>query len=1084
MGIRLLTMLVVGFAATALPTAHAGGKYGFANIPGGHKDDPVIKVFGVIGPNTGAQMSMKERQVNDQYQFNTTTGTWDVLNPPPVIPPTAGGANQFLMLKFPMSIKKKKISKTLMKNDPALAPTSFLTSNLTITDETGAHVPGIAVINGKTAQKVSLKNDPFFPTWQDSRGRNQLLDKKAFVYVADLGDQDIATVAAFGGTVGTPEVSAITEVRVRLHSVGGVIVNGFWVLKIGDGTGIPVAVGAPVMNPTVARRPISPPRTANNGNEVVESFSKYVVDYTEPVVPESVGFNAAEVAAFNATNPTIPLIYIGNTGLIPNPENLAVPLYPNFQVAASPNGVSVPFLVPFDVRPINPNNLAQYIIDPIMDLPNKVDVSIIGLDFTTNANTVVIGGVPTALSTAATTFWNGRFDDAAGPNTTTAFRISGGHNFTNAPVSPQALYFVPLSGTGLGVINLDGQGFETNDPSVSKLVILTNLNMRATCPFGSILLGCNNNTFGDFTGVNPIGLGGNPPELGGPTPVPGINEGSVGTLANNGNPLSVFPVGFETVVRNSTGDARLAQSPEVGSVGDVQVGDFLDKVFFDTLNPYAANTLHTSIWGGVMPSNTIADPPIPNPPPLRLAVGLTPVDIIFDQHKLKHPAFVIQGDEVFSAPAPPPLVELRQRLLMLPNLDLPQAGDFFPTFAQNGPQYQTFTAANLYGARQQIGNFLYVTDRDNGVVQCMNSNTFEVIASISTPDPEGLGISPDLTTLYVSNLGDDSLSIIGVDPYSPFYHTEINRVRVGAAPRDVAVQPEGEDVFVCEYSGNSISILDPSSQTIRRTLTAGVNRPWQIVLTPRFTNSGWFSLNYQGYIVNQGSGDLVIYESGPDGTSGVGANQLRWSVDLPNPLSDMRHLTYDPGTYPGALSALPGGVYVTHRDTDTGLAMITRACWTFQLPGPGAFPPVPLPWTVLNAPASISRSFEIVGSWGGPLVPLTHQLNFGGQDQVPFATALPDFRPKDFFSRIPIQTQTNLGSLLGPTAGRSFVYNSKNPLRFIPGGVTATTVPDRMYVSFPGDNRIEVVDPDASGTRISSIINVPVPGRLASFFDQ
>ena len=57
------------------------------------------------------------------------------------------------------------------------------------------------------------------------------------------------------------------------------------------------------MNVTVARRPVSPPRTAGNGNQVVESFSKYIVEYTEPVVPESVGFNAAEVKAYNATNP-------------------------------------------------------------------------------------------------------------------------------------------------------------------------------------------------------------------------------------------------------------------------------------------------------------------------------------------------------------------------------------------------------------------------------------------------------------------------------------------------------------------------------------------------------------------------------------------------------------------------------------------------------------------------------------------------------------------------------------------------------------------------------------------------------------
>ncbi|MFH0945653.1 MAG: YncE family protein [Planctomycetota bacterium] len=1069
--------------AAALPSAFAGGKYGFANVPGGHQDDPVIKVYGSIGPNNGAQMSMKERQANNQYMFSTASGAWEVTNPPPVIPPDATGANQFVMLLFPMAINKGSIRKTLMRNKASLAPTSYLTSNISITDETGAHVPGIAVINGKTAFGVKVKNDPFFPTWQDAAGKNRLLDKKAFVYVSDLGDQDITSVAAFGGTGGTPEVSVIGELRIRLHSVGGAIVNGFWVLKIGDGTGVPVLVGSPVMNPSVARRPVTPPRTSNNGDPVVESFSKYVVEFTEPVVPESVGFSAAEVKEFNAGNPLIPLLYNGNTAVIPNPENLGVPIYPNFLVEASPNGVSFPFLVPYDVRPLNPNNLAQYLIDPIMDLPDTVDLTLRGLDYSGNVNTIANGS---PLSSAATTFWNGRFDDAAGPYTAMAFRISGGHKFTNVPVAPQALYFATLSGTGMGVVNLDGQGFETNDPATTKLVIVTNYNSIASCPFGSILFGCNKNGFGDLTGNNPIGLGGNPPELGGPTPVPGINEGSVGTLANGANPRSIYPPGFETVVRNSAGDPRLVKAPEIGSVGDIQVGDFLDKVYYDTLNPKANFGLHTSIFGGVMPSNTIADPPVPNPPPLRLPVGLPPVDIVFDQQHLKRPAFVIEGDEVFSVDVRPfgGTPDLPTRFLLIPNLTIPAAGDTLPTFAQNGPQYQSFNVTYTYASRQQIGNFLYVTDRDNGVIQCLNSNTMAVIASIQTPDPEGLGMAPDLRTLYVSNLGDDSVSIIGTDPYSPYFHTEINRVRVGTGPRDVAVQPEGEDVFVCNYFGNTISILDPTSQTIRKTLSTGLSRPWEIVLTPRFNLNGFQSANYQGYVINQGTGDIIIYESGPSGAAGVGADVLRWSATLDSPLAQLRHVCYDPQTYPGSPANLPGGIYTTHRDRDTGLAMISRICWTSQQPAFGAFPPVPLPWTMLNAPSSIDRTFEVVGSWGGPLVPITQQINFGGQDQIPYDAALIDIRATDFFAQNPVGNQTNLGPTFGPTGGSTFVYNSKNPLRFIPGGVTNTMSPDRLYVSFPGDNRIEVLDPDAAGIKLSSIPYVPVPGRLATYFDQ
>src|SRR5690606_35779761 len=152
-----------------------------------------------------------------------------------------------------------------------------------------------------------------------------------------------------------------------------------------------------------------------------------------------------------------------------------------------------------------------------------------------------------------------------------SFRTSGGRAWTNAPVSPQALYFTPLTGSGVGVVNLDGNGFETNSPSVERIVLCTN---AAQLFCSSWIFGCHKNVFGDPSAQSPVGLGGNPTSLGGPTPVPGVNEGSVGTTANGGASNGLYPPGFETVVRNSKGKSRLVQSPVVGSVGDMQVGDF------------------------------------------------------------------------------------------------------------------------------------------------------------------------------------------------------------------------------------------------------------------------------------------------------------------------------------------------------------------------------------------------------------------------------------------------------------------------------------------------------------------------------
>ncbi|MBI4881716.1 MAG: YncE family protein [Planctomycetes bacterium] len=1080
MGIRLHHLLLTAGLILAVPSFADAGKYGFADKEGGGQNDPVIQVSASIAPNTGATFSMTEEEANALYTFNATAVTFDMSATPPVIPQIANGANQFIRLRFPMEITNS-IRKSLMKNKGGLAATSFLTKNITITDETGAHVPGIAVVKGKDVLGTKVGNDPSFPTWLDAKGKNRLLDENSFVYISDTGDGDIATIAAFGGQGGTPETSSINEVRVRLHEVGGVIVNGYWVLKIGDATGTPLDVGTLTIDEFIPTSPVTPTKyhgTPPNDYQVVESFSNYIVRYSEPVAPESVGFSGDQVNKYNAQPHTIPMLYNGNTNLIPNPENLQVPYYPNFVVGATPNGVLY-FLVPIDVAPRNPNNLSELKIKPLLDLPGKIDITLLGLAITNNVNTTSLPGGATVAS-AVTSLYNAQFDVTTAAARRTFRLPAGGRAFTNIPVPPQTVFYLPITGGGVGAINLDGQGFETNDPATEKIVIFTNATEIAACPFGSFLLGCNKNVFGDPTTVNPIGLGGNPVALGGPTPYPGVNEGSTGSTANGDNPYSVYPKGFETPCRNSDGNERLADAPLVGSAGDIQIGDFLDKLFFDTLNPWFNPTLalHTSLVAGTaLQANNIADPPMPNPPPLRLPVGLPPIDIVFNQQKLKKPAFVIEGEEVFT-------YGYALNVMLLPNTTNPLAGDTYPTFPHNGPTPQTFSPGLPYAARQQIGNFLYVTDRDQGLVQCLNSNTFSLVASIQTPDPEGLGLAPDLRHIYVSNFGDDSVSIVGTDPLSPTFHKEINRVKVGAGPRDVACQPDGEDVLICNFLGNSVSILEPKSQTIRNTVSNGVKRPWEVVLTVRYGTTGWAAGIYFGFIANQQSGDIVVYESGPSGAAGFGSDDIRWSADIAQPFAELRGMTYDPFSYPGATTYLPGGVYVTHRDKDTGQAMISRVAWTSQLPGAGAYPPVPLPSSPLNAPGILQRKFEVVGAWGGPLVPINQKLNYGGQDQTPYDVALNDFSARDFYSVIPQNAQTNGGSNPAVPAAAAGTMNSKHPHRIVQGFIVPTVTPDRMYVSFPGDNRVEVLEPNLSGQRVNSVEGLAAPGRMASYFDQ
>lgn len=1095
-----LTWLTAGMVAASATSGLAAGKYGFADAKGGSKNDPIIQISASIGPNQGAVFSLTENQANDLYKFDGT-GTINLTTTAPTIPQTANGANQFIRMKFPMKLTGK-IVKSVAKFKASLAPSSFLTPKLTITDDTGAHVPGIVAVNGKTVQGVNIAGDPNFPLWLDTKGKNLLIGNNVFTYIATAStDQDLASIAAFGPTPGDEQTSAIKEVRVRLDEIDGVTVNGFWVLKIGTGAGIPVAPQNPLV--ITAFEPNNPvkPTKFTNGNQVVETASTYTVRFSEPVVPISVGFSAEWVKDFNADNPPLPIYFNGNTSVVPNFDlaSLAVPMFPNFELVATPTGVTT-FRVPFNVRPINPNNLSEFVINPLLEIPAKVDVTLRAIALANNANPVPAGTV----STAVTSLYNNQFDDTT-ETAERSYHLNSERGFVNVPVAPTALYYAPVSGTGIGLINLDGNGYETNLPSTSRILYMTNVNLACNCGFGVTIpgptaFGCNPNTFGDPNGVSPIGLAGNPTgHLGGPTPIPGVNEGSDGSTANVGvggavNPLAIYPRGFETVARDSEGNTRLLGSPDIGSIGDLTLGDFLDKIYYDTSNPSAYFAgLHTSLesaaaLGGAsfLSGNSIMDPPVPNPPPLRLPVGLPPVDIVYNQQKLFKPAFVVEGDEVWSAFAGCGNTDPLARLAIIPNTLFPFQGDTLPVFPQNGPAWQTFTLiGSSYSSRQQIGNFLYASDRDQGVIHVINTNNFQVVSDIQTPDPEGLAMAPDLKRLYVTNYGDDSLSIVDTDPFSPSFHKELNRVNVEGGPIQATVQPEHEDVFVCNYFGNSVSIYDPDTSTIRKTVTSTINKPFDVVIDWRHYISGFQNLIYYAYIGNQGTGEITIYESGP---ADVGLDDIRWSVTSTTSASakfpSMRGMLHDILTPVNSAVAMPGGIYISHRDPETGLPMVSRVSNTSQEPIGGPLPPLPPPNTVLGTPGFFKRTFEVVGTWGGPLQPLA-QLNLGGQDLVPYDLSYSDINTKDYHTPGFVPTngigRTNIGHVNYFTGA----VNSKSPMRFLgaPPAPFPVVEADRIYVSFPGDNRIEVIDPQSSGLRLNRIDGVPLPGKLVGYFD-
>jgi len=139
--------------------------------------------------------------------------------------------------------------------------------------------------------------------------------------------------------------------------------------------------------------------------------------------------------------------------------------------------------------------------------------------------------------------------------------------------------------------------------------------------------------------------------------------------------------------------------------------------------------------------------------------------------------------------------------------------------------------------------------------------------------PAGLGIDPNLGSLYVSNFDQGTIQRIGANPQQiGTFHTVVNTINVGAGPRAVSVQPANEDVLVALSGENALSIIDVPSQSERTRLPVG-NGPRDIFVTDRFICAGC-TLAYMAFVTNFFDDTVSVYESdspnpqvsnGPDG---------------------------------------------------------------------------------------------------------------------------------------------------------------------------------------------------------------------------
>jgi hypothetical protein len=298
----------------------------------------------------------------------------------------------------------------------------------------------------------------------------------------------------------------------------------------------------------------------------------------------------------------------------------------------------------------------------------------------------------------------------------------------------------------------------------------------------------------------------------------------------------------------------------------------------------------------------------------------------------------------------------------------------------------------------------------------------------------------------------------------------------------VAVSPNHEDIFVLNYLGNTVSIVDIGTLSVRRTLAQnGLDRPYDIAIGAREGTlmPGFGSGTFHAFISNFGGDNVLIYESGPTGLAGIGFDNIIGSVAPNKPLQsgspvfhDMfqpRGITYDTVMQSTDVFSLGGqtpSCFVAHKDQD-GHAIVSRIAYTKD-----------------SAPGQTIGNFLGQPSFGDKIFETTAQYlsTFTG---VAYDVAVPDYN-RDRVVNEDFGTYYNLFNAgCTPKSVPILARNAKFPTA---DNILPTTInsprwePDRLYMSV-GGKLIVVFDID-SGTLLKTITTPQDVSTMAGYFSQ
>jgi gliding motility-associated-like protein len=142
------------------------------------------------------------------------------------------------------------------------------------------------------------------------------------------------------------------------------------------------------------------------------------------------------------------------------------------------------------------------------------------------------------------------------------------------------------------------------------------------------------------------------------------------------------------------------------------------------------------------------------------------------------------------------------------------------------------------------GGTIYVTNLGLNTVSVISTASNSVTATINVPSgPMGITVSPDGSKIYVANENAGSVSVINAAT-----NTVIATIPVGSYPYGIAVSPGGSEVYVTNSNSQSVSVINTATNMVTATITVGKN-PIGVTVSPDGSRV---------YIVNENSNSVTV----------------------------------------------------------------------------------------------------------------------------------------------------------------------------------------------------------------------------------